>query len=127
MPLLKLFTPAVDLGLNTLNSDANKILICSALPTSYANAQSVALGYKSFGAGACFADPVDLTPGPGRKITSFAITNGTITANGVPSYWAVIDEANSRLLAAGDMLGGIQVISGSGFTLDAFTINVPSN
>jgi hypothetical protein len=111
-----------DNGLTVLDTEANRLDICSSEPTTYAGATStVSLGNKtSLSIGA----PADRTGG-GRKVTVAAITDGSVTANGTASHWAITDTGNSRLLAAGALSSSQGVTSGNTFTLPAFDIGIP--
>ena len=106
---------------------ANKIVICSGVaPTSYANANTNTLGTMAFGIGNCFGAPGDNSGPPANmQLVSVAVTAGSVTANGTPTCWAVVDDANSRLLAWGPLSGGVAVTIGESWTLASFTIQVP--
>jgi hypothetical protein len=111
-----------DNGLTVLDTEANRLDICSSEPTTYAGATStVSLGNKtSLSIGA----PADRSGG-GRKVTVAAITDGSVTATGTASHWAITDTGNSRLLAAGALSSSQGVTSGNTFTLPAFDIGIP--
>lgn len=111
-----------DLGLNVLDTEANRLDICNAEPASYAAATTTnSLGNKtSFTIGA----PSDRTP-TGRRVTTQAITDGTVTATGTASHWAITDTTNSRLLATGAMAASQAVTIGNVFTLAAFDLGIP--
>lgn len=117
----------LDNGLLGLDANADKMFICASMPTSYADATSGAnsLGSKNWGAGAVFGSPA-ARAGGGRQITSIAITDGAVSANGTVGCWAAVDSANSRLLASGPLSGGKAVTSGQVFTLSALTIGIPN-
>ena len=115
---------AIDIGLSAF-ALANKILICSQTPTTYAEANTFTVGVNNFGIGNCFGAPT--AGASGRKVVSVAITSGSITANGTAMSWAVIDDANSRLLAVGPINGIVAVTIGQSFTLDSFEINLSNN
>jgi hypothetical protein len=88
---------------------ANKIHILSEAPPTpaYSDITSITLGNMNFGIGNCFGAVTDYSgPPPGNQISSTAITSGSVTANGTPACWAVVDDANSRLLAWDDRRGG---------------------
>lgn len=117
----------LDYGLNTF-ALANKIIVCSQSPVSYADALTRQIGVKNLGIGSVLASgPVDATP-DGRKVTTVAVSGGVVTTNGMPVCWAVIDDANLRLLASGPM-GGLRetVTTSDHFSLGAFTITVLNN
>jgi probable HAF family extracellular repeat protein len=96
----------------------------SNAPFSYADAIANMLGAKDFGFGNAFG-AVAAASG-GRKIASMPITHGSILADGLPVRWAVMDDANSRLLATGRMSGAATVANGGTFTLDSFEVVLPA-
>lgn len=111
-----------DLGLNVLDTEANRLDICSTEPATYAAATSTnTLGNKtSFAIGA----PADRTPN-GRKVTTASITDGAVTATGTATHWAITDTGNSRLLATGALSASQAVTNGNVFTLAAFDLGIP--
>lgn len=116
----------LDLGLNVLDTEATHIYVVSADPTTYTEATSTyALGNKNFGAGAAFGSPAAGSPN-GRKVDSVAITDGSITATGTATGWAVTDNTNTRLLANGDLSSSQSVTNGNTFTLGSFEIRIPN-
>lgn len=68
--------------------------------------------------------PADRTGG-GREVTVAALTNGSITANGTVTHYAIVDTANSRLLATAALTASQVVTNGNTFSLDSFTIGIP--
>lgn len=120
-----LFSRVLDNGLKVLDDEATHIYICSQAPTTYTEATSTyALGNKNFGAGAVFNSPAAGSPN-GRQVTSNAVTNGSVTANGTPARWAITDNANSRLLAEGAFTGAVAITSGQVWSLSAMAIQLP--
>ena len=65
---------------------------------------------------------VTLTDGTpsGRAANVAQITDGSVSANGTASHWALIDVTNSRLLAASTLSATQVVTNGNTFTLPAF-------
>lgn len=123
-PTLVLGDYYLDGGLANVKALCDKIFVCSQMPTSYADATSTsALGNKNWGAGNAFS--TETSYAGGMQISSIAITNGSITANGTAVAWAAVDSVNSRLLASGTMTGSQLVASGQNFTLSSFTIQQP--
>lgn len=115
----------LDNGLTTLDTEADKITLCSAEPTTYTEANSTyLLGSKTFSTGGAFGAPAAGSPN-GRKTSSTAITDGSITGTGTATKWAVVDTANSRLLADGDLSASQVVTSGNTFALASFDIRIP--
>jgi len=111
-----------DNGLTVLDTEANRIDICSTEPTTYAEATSTyTLGNStSLSIGA----PQDRSGG-GREVVVAAISDGSVTGTGTAAYYAIVDTANSRLLATGSLSASQSVTSGNTFTLSSVTIGIP--
>jgi hypothetical protein len=111
-----------DVGLTVLDTEANRLDICSLEPVTYASATSThTLGNKT---SPTVAAPDDRTPS-GRRVTVSAITDGTVTGTNTATHWALTDTANSRLLATGALSAPQAVTNGNTFTLGAFDIGIP--
>lgn len=113
-----------DLGLNELDTDANRLDICSQEPTTYGQATTpgtYSLGYKT---GISVSAPAD-RDGDGRQVIISAISDGTVTTSGTATHWALVDTATSRLLATGALSTPQVVTAGNTFMLTLFTIAVP--
>ena len=111
----------LDLGLNVLDTEADVLYICSAEPTSYAEAISLSLGVKT---GISVGAEGDATP-DGRKVTVAAITDGSVTASGTATHWAIVDVSESRLLAVNTLGTPTEVVVDDTFTLPAFDVRIP--
>jgi hypothetical protein len=111
-----------DNGLTKLNTEADRLDICSQEPTTYSEATSTyTLGNKtSLSVGA----PENRTPS-GRKVVVAAITDGSVTGTDDASHWAIVDVSESRLMATGALSAPQAVTSGNTFTLAAFDIGIP--
>lgn len=111
-----------DNGLSVLDTEANRIDITSQEVTTYAEATSTyTLGNSttlSIGA------PADRTGG-GRDVTAASISDGSVTGTGTATHYAIVDTANSRLLATGSLSASQSVTSGNTFSLASFTIGIP--
>ena len=115
----------LDSGLSVLDTLASHIFICSSEPTTYAQASTTfLLGFKSWGAGNAFGAPAAGTSPTGRKVTSVAITDGTITTSGTASWWAACGTAS--LHAHGLLASAQAVTAGNTFSLGAFDIKLAS-
>jgi len=111
-----------DFGLNVLDTEANRLDICTTEPTTFSQATTTyTVGNKT---SISVGSPADRTPS-GRKVTVAAITDGNVTGNNTAAFWAVTDTVNSRLLAAGSLSSGQVVTSGNTFTMTAFDIGIP--
>lgn len=112
----------LDSGLSVLDTEANRLDICSQEPTSYAEATSTyTLGNKtSLSVGA----PADGSPN-GRAVTVASFTDGAVTGTGTATHYAIVDTGNSRLLATGSLASSQAVTNGNTFSLAAFTVRIP--
>lgn len=103
-----------DLGLNVLDTEANRLDICSSEPATFAAATTtVSLGNKttlSIGA------PAAGSPS-GRKVTIAAFSDGTVTATGTATHYAITDTVNSRLLVTGPLSASQVVTFGNSFSI----------
>lgn len=111
-----------DNGLTVLDTEANRLDICSTAPTTYTEATSTyTLGNKtSLSIGA----PADRSGG-GREVTVAAFTDGSVTGTGTAAYYAIVDTTNSRLLATGSLSSSQSVTSGNTFSISSFKIGIP--
>jgi hypothetical protein len=111
-----------DNGLTVLDTEANRIDITSQQATTYAEATSTySLGNSttlSIGA------PQDRSGG-GREVVVAATTDGSVTGTGTATHYAIVDTANSRLLATGSLSASQVVTSGNTFTLSSVAIGIP--
>lgn len=109
-----------DQGLDYADTNGTRIDICSSEPTTYAQATStLTLGNKTgLNTGATEAGATD-----GRRVIVPAITDGSVTATGTASHWALTD-GTSVLLATGTLSASQAVTSGNDFTLDAISLTI---
>lgn len=111
-----------DNGLTVLDTEASHLYVTSQEATTYEGASSTyALGVK---ATPTVSAPAARTPN-GRKVTVSAITDGTVSATGTATHYALVDQTNSRLLAAGPLAASQALTSGNTFTLTSFDIGIP--
>lgn len=112
----------LDNGLGIIDTAGNKLTICSALPSTYTEANATyALGNKTT---PTISAPQARTP-DGRKVVVSAITDGTVSASGTASHFAILDTSGSRLLAAQALASTQSVTSGNTFTLGAVDVGIP--
>jgi hypothetical protein len=117
----------LDNGLAALKAAADKVYICSAEPATYTAATSTnALGNKNFGAGSVFPSAIAAGSPSGRKLTSAAITDGNVTANGTASHYADVTSGSSRLEVANSLSATQVVTSGNTFALAAHDVRLPN-
>jgi len=111
-----------DNGLTVLDTEANEIHITSQEATTFANATSTyTLGDSS---SLSIGAPQDRTGG-GREVVVAAVTDGSVTGTGTATHYAIVDTANSRLLATGSLAASQSVTSGNTFTLSSITVGIP--
>lgn len=113
-----------DAGLATLDTEANRIDICSQEPTTFGQATTggtYSLGNETT---ISISAPADRTGG-GREVTVSAIAAGDVTNTGTATHFAVTDTTNSRLLATGALSASQAVTSGNTFSLTSFKIGIP--
>jgi hypothetical protein len=111
----------IEFGLSVFQTECNKVYLCSDFPLTYTEATST---YAAGNGNAAFGAPAAATGPSGRKVTTGNV-NGTVTATANAAFWAAVDTATSRLLAAGKLVGSTPLTSGSAFSLDGFTIHQP--
>jgi len=113
--------------LTALQTAATHIYLCSQEPLTYTDATvTYALGNKNFGAGNTLTGPFTRSPN-GRKVTTVAVTDGSITGNGTVARWAIVDSVNSRLLVDNDLAAPQGVTAGNVFSLPAFDFGIPGS
>lgn len=111
-----------DNGLTVLDTEANRVDICSSEPTTYAEATSTnTLGNTT---SITISAPADRTGG-GRKVTLSAISAASVTGTGTATHYAITDTANSRLLVTGSLTASQSVTNGNTFSLEALDIGIP--
>jgi len=112
----------LDAALSKLDTEADRIDITSQEATTYAQAtRTDSLGNSTplaFGA----TEDGDTS---GRKTVAAAITDGSVTATGTATHFAIVDVSASRLLATGSLTASQAVTSGNTFTLASFDVEIP--
>lgn len=112
----------LDALLSKLDLEATRLDLCSAEPSTFAQATSTyTLANKSV---ISISAPVDHSP-TGREVTVSAITDGNVTASGNATHYAISDVSNSRLLVARPLSVAQEVTLGNIFTTPAFKIYIP--
>lgn len=112
-----------DTGLTQLTTVVENLYICSAEPTTFAEASSTyKLGTKS--GGPTITGPTDRTGG-GREVSAGAISDGVVDATGNASWFALCDNSASKLLVTQQLATAQDVTLGNPFTLTAFKVGIP--
>lgn len=109
-----------DLALADLDTATSTMYICSQEPTTYAEASSTyALGNKgSLSIGA----PANGTVS-GRRVTVASFTDGSVTATGTASHWA-LTKSGTTLMATGPLSASQAVTNGNTWSSAAFDITI---
>ena len=114
-------TSVIDNGLASLKSAARYVHITSSETTNYATTTTASLGNKDLTAGGVF--PAAIADGTnGRKLDTATITDGTVTADGTASNWAIT--STNVLLAVGALASTQSVTNGNQFSLATFSITI---
>jgi len=88
-------TDILDVALNVIKNNANKMVVCSSQPTTYAEGNATfMLANVAMATGDYTLAAGDTS---GRKITSGAKTGITISTSGTAGHVAWIDSTNSKL------------------------------
>lgn len=113
----------LDALLQSIQDNVGALHICSQEPTTYTEATSTyTLGNKT---SPTVAEPSDRSPN-GREIVVSAITDGSVTATGTATHWAIVKTtATTRLMVTGALASSQGVTNGNTFTLTQFAIGVP--
>ena len=116
----------LDLALAELDTEANRLDICSQEPITYTEATSTyTLGNKT---SISVGSPEDGDTS-GRKVVMATFSDGSVTATGTASHWAISDTVDSRLLLTGSLSSSQAVTIGNTFSLpatDILEINDPT-
>jgi hypothetical protein len=112
----------LDQGVKYVDDNCDALYICSAQPTTYAEATSTyALGTK--------ASPTIGAPengaSTGRRVIVSAITDGTVSGTDDATHFALVKTGTSELLVAQALNAPQAVTSGNTFTLTSFSITIP--
>jgi len=116
----------LDNGLVGLKNTATHIHILSQQPMSFADIATYSLGNMNFGAGNTLTGPFARSPN-GRKVTTVAVTSGSVTGTGTATRWCISDSVNSRLLVDNDLAASQAVTAGNVFSLPAFDFGIPGS
>ena len=113
----------LDNGVQYITDNGDRIDICSSEPTTATEAQVTnSLGNKS---GLTMGSPEN-GASSGRRSIVPAITDGSVTATGTASHWALTSAASPpELIAAGALSSSQGVTNGNTFTLGAISITIP--
>ena len=115
----------LDLGLTILDTEATVLHLLSQQPVDFTEIATYTLANKtaiSIGA------PEDRVPS-GRKVTLAAVeaaAPGNVTATGSATHYAIADDVNSRLLAAGPLSNPQALTLGNTFVTAALDIGIPA-
>lgn len=111
-----------DSGLNAIDTNTENLYILSADPgLTWSNIATYALGAK---ATPTIAAPSDRTGG-GREVVISAITDGSVTATGTATHYALTDDSATEILVTSTLSSSLAVTSGGTFATEEFTVGIP--
>jgi len=117
----------LDNGLAALKAAATGIYINSSEPATYTAATSTsALGNKVVAAGSVYPAAIAAGSPSGRKVTSIAVTDGSVTGTGTATHNSIVTSGSSRLEVAQALSASQGVTSGNIFTLTAQDVRLPN-
>lgn len=113
-----------DQGLDLIDTNATALHLCNIEPTTYADASTTFPGGKSFGSGSVSVGaPVDGKIDGRRVIVPQTLVTGT--ANGASiTAWALVDSANSMLLATGAVDPVVSISTGESLGTSEVSITI---
>lgn len=108
-----------DIVLRTIAAQSTALHIVPRHVSNFVEAMSASLGNKL---GPTFSDPSDLMGG--RAIQTGPILDGEVTAQGVASHWALVNDLSGELLHCAPLDSPTLVKTGNVFTLNPITITI---
>jgi hypothetical protein len=118
-----LHTDVYDDGLNQITTLTETLYLLNADPElTWATVVSAAIGHR---VAPSISIPVDRVSGGGREVIVAAITDGTVSAAGTATHWAVTDDSATKVLASGLLDNSQLLTDGNTFTLNAISIGIP--
>jgi hypothetical protein len=118
---------AMDAALQHIKDNTTHLYILSGAPASWTNWSQVTANKIGSKASPTIGSPQD-GASSGRRIVVSAITDGTVNPGGGSTsgeMWALVDENDSVVLAAGDITNDQALVNGNTFTLGSFSITIP--
>jgi hypothetical protein len=119
----------LDGGLSVLDTLAQKICLCTAslpdAPTYLEATSTYAIGVKDFGGNGSAVNGLSAASPNGRQATTFAVTDGAVSASGTATRWAIVG-ASANVYAVGSLSASQVYTSGNVWTLPAFTVAIPN-
>ncbi len=109
----------LDAGLEEIRT-AERVLICTAEPATYAAAIADILVENDAPTHGAIEDYTG-----GRQFTTEAVTGKTASATGTGAYYAYVDDTNSELLATQSLSATVSITSGESYNIGAITIQNP--
>jgi len=117
-----IYNAARDAALNQCIADATRLYLCSAEPTTFAQASStLALANKT---GITLGAPEDATPN-GRWSEIPEVTDGVVTAAGQATHWALTNNTDT-VIATGPLTAPVDLVLGPPAAWPAQYLRVPA-
>lgn len=118
MPLID--DSLLDLPLDQFDTVADRIIICSSEPTTYAEANAT---YDIGAAAISIPAPVDNAgTGLGRKVVVPATTGNTVDTNGTATHYAIVDDGASLLMAVNALSASVALTTSDTWGSPSFEI-----
>jgi hypothetical protein len=106
----------LDVALTEVLTYADRVVLCSQIPTSYAEATAAyLLAHKD----APVIGSPEAKAGGGRKIMISGITDGVVDTAGTATHYALVDVSESRLMVARALGANKALVTGSPWTMAA--------
>lgn len=119
----KIYDAVYDAQLDFLKANSKKLVVCSAEPTTYEEANTTyALAAADITA-TNFTGPV-AGPVSGRMLTLNPLENITISVSGTATHIALLDSTNSRLLLV-TVCTAQALVAANKVTVDSFNYTLP--
>lgn len=113
-----LIDAALDAGLQYVRDNAVNFYVTSSEATTYTEATATfALGNKASITVTAQADYAGA--GAGRKVEVSTFTDGTVTATGTATHWALVNPTGSVLVATGTLSASQALTNGNPLSLTA--------
>lgn len=119
----KIFAAVYDAQMTFLKDNSKRLVVCSAEPTTYEEANTTYALASADLVPASFTGPVD-GPVSGRMLTLNPVENITIAVSGTATHIVLIDTTNSRILMV-TVCTAQNLVAANKVTVDSFNYTLP--
>ena len=110
-----------DSGLTVIVSNGQRVFITSTQPTTYPEATAT----YALGNAVAVVNAISDGNPTGRAVIVDAIAGGSVTGDGTAAFFCLVDDTNSRLLAAQAISNPQVVATGNTFSLSQWETRIP--